>query len=281
MSALNDFNDELWAQDSIHKIISRAMARPDAATFKFDYTMVEANRALWDWAAYAIDQYHGTFDMMVSFQTQARLGKQMSPKQCAVALNTLLRCWKNSLEEAKTAQVAAGAFDQVVDFEQIPSSHFSSSGKANHNVVENITSFKVPVQRPHDGTYTFVDQSGDYRVIRFRTDPKSGDTFVSYQYGSDNESDFAKCGKINKNSDLVVWMAAFDKGHKVSQTSDQRADLMGAITFICSFEKEAQLKAGEAYALKSGNCFICGRTLTVPSSISAGIGPVCAEKWGL
>ncbi len=35
-----------------------------------------------------------------------------------------------------------------------------------------------------------------------------------------------------------------------------------------------------AYGLKSGECSCCGRPLSDPKSIAAGIGPVCAKKWG-
>lgn len=40
---------------------------------------------------------------------------------------------------------------------------------------------------------------------------------------------------------------------------------------------------GEAvkYGQKTGNCSCCGRTLTAEGSVSAGIGPICAEKWNL
>jgi hypothetical protein len=40
---------------------------------------------------------------------------------------------------------------------------------------------------------------------------------------------------------------------------------------------------GEAvrYGQRTGTCSCCGRTLTVGKSIEAGIGPICAEKWGL
>jgi hypothetical protein len=40
---------------------------------------------------------------------------------------------------------------------------------------------------------------------------------------------------------------------------------------------------GEAirYGQKTGNCSCCGRDLTAESSVAAGIGPICARKWGL
>jgi hypothetical protein len=35
-----------------------------------------------------------------------------------------------------------------------------------------------------------------------------------------------------------------------------------------------------AYGKKTGSCGCCGRTLTDPVSVAAGIGPVCAENFG-
>jgi hypothetical protein len=39
--------------------------------------------------------------------------------------------------------------------------------------------------------------------------------------------------------------------------------------------------AAKAYGIKTGTCSCCGRTLTDPKSISAGIGPICADRFGL
>jgi hypothetical protein len=39
-------------------------------------------------------------------------------------------------------------------------------------------------------------------------------------------------------------------------------------------------EAATAYGKRTGECSCCGRTLTDPESISAGIGPICATKWG-
>ena len=41
------------------------------------------------------------------------------------------------------------------------------------------------------------------------------------------------------------------------------------------------LKAARTYGLKTGVCSCCGRELTKNESIEAGIGPICAGKWGL
>ena len=36
-----------------------------------------------------------------------------------------------------------------------------------------------------------------------------------------------------------------------------------------------------AYGRETGICSCCGRTLTDPESIARGIGPICADNWGL
>ena len=41
------------------------------------------------------------------------------------------------------------------------------------------------------------------------------------------------------------------------------------------------LSAAVRYGRETGSCSCCGRELTDPASIAAGIGPVCAEKYGL
>lgn len=38
--------------------------------------------------------------------------------------------------------------------------------------------------------------------------------------------------------------------------------------------------AAVAYGRETGVCACCGRTLTDPESVAAGIGPICAGKWG-
>jgi len=41
------------------------------------------------------------------------------------------------------------------------------------------------------------------------------------------------------------------------------------------------MEAAVRYGQKTGKCSCCGRKLTNKASIEMGIGPICAEKWGL
>lgn len=304
ITALDEFETELWEQSSIHSIIGRVMARPDAQTFKFDGDMVQASKPLWDWAEYVVDHYVGTWTLMVEFRTRQRTGTQLSKNQLAVALNSLLNVWRRSMKQvaARVAQdkLNDDVFGQRVDLTKVPTFRKEvipdpEGGRPsiepqdtidavkqetidlakNAAVLQSFEGFKAP----QSGTYTFVDGSGEYRVLRF--DEYQGSTFISYQNGPDNESSFAKFGKITPDHKLVIWAAAFYKQDKIKISNAQRAQLRDAVEFICSMDQDTHLKFGEAYALKSGRCFVCGRTLTVPSSISEGMGPICAGKWGM
>lgn len=59
--------------------------------------------------------------------------------------------------------------------------------------------------------------------------------------------------------------------------------------FACDDAKEQEIvqvlanpsAAARAYGLRTGTCSCCGRELTNAESRRLGIGPVCAEKWGL
>ncbi|MAE23427.1 MAG: hypothetical protein CMK92_13650 [Pseudomonas sp.] len=49
-----------------------------------------------------------------------------------------------------------------------------------------------------------------------------------------------------------------------------------ALAVIAADPKGAAVR----YGAKTGECSCCGRTLTDPKSIEAGIGPICADRWG-
>jgi hypothetical protein len=86
------------------------------------------------------------------------------------------------------------------------------------------------------------------------------------------------------NFTIGAWIADFIEGREagtfevvdtgsveVKQTPAQ------ALTYISRDPMAAALK----YGRRTGRCSCCGRELTKHSSIDAGIGPICAAKWGL
>lgn len=60
-------------------------------------------------------------------------------------------------------------------------------------------------------------------------------------------------------------------------------------SFACTDEQASEVaslmsdpaKALDAYGRRTGNCGCCGRPLTAAESVERGIGPICAQKFGL
>lgn len=118
---------------------------------------------------------------------------------------------------------------------------------------------------PHDGTYSLVWNDGTYRTLRIHT-PKQGNLagkrIAAFLRGADNDGDYTGFAFVNDNGTFNVWKRFRDN-----------TDLRMALGALCQPERAAE--AGLAYALESGNCYRCGRKLTVPTSIHNGLGPDC------
>lgn len=122
---------------------------------------------------------------------------------------------------------------------------------------------------PKQGTFTVVGPHGGWRTLRFvegQTGYFAGKTIVQHLCGSDNEASYRS-------------FANFD-GPAVRFWRSQQAgeDIMAALRFLASPNRDRHAAAGLAYALESGRCYRCDRTLTVPASIHRGLGPDCAKK---
>jgi hypothetical protein len=57
---------------------------------------------------------------------------------------------------------------------------------------------------------------------------------------------------------------------------EARADTLARLQAIAADPKGAAIRYGQ----RTGTCSCCGRELTNHTSIEAGIGPICAQKWG-
>lgn len=126
-----------------------------------------------------------------------------------------------------------------------------------------------------NGTYTVVlDETGTYRTIKLSDVPANynkpeGTQIASYLSGSDNETAYTGFAFVS-GTKFVMWK---------SLTEKSSAPLRKALNVLLSSDKETQIDMGHAYAIESGNCFFCGRKLTVPASVARGLGPICAEKY--
>lgn len=161
-------------------------------------------------------------------------------------LNPIIRCkpchaaWKASLKSAKAADTAAKAQP------------------------------KPPTSLAHDGTYTIVHTDGTHRTLKVHTPREgglAGKHIIKYLCGSDNTSDYAGFAFFGEDGAVHMWKRFADN-----------ADLLMDACVLA--QPEQAQAAGLAYALESGACYHCGRTLTVPASIHRGLGPDCAKLIG-
>lgn len=120
-----------------------------------------------------------------------------------------------------------------------------------------------PAERAvRNGLYTAVIGDGSHVTLRI-SDCKFAedhDQMVSYLNGPDNEYNYTGFAFLD-GSGFHVW--------KKFQSA---ARLVEALEVLVNGDPE---EAGKRYALESGNCYVCNRTLTDPKSIELGIGPIC------
>lgn len=120
----------------------------------------------------------------------------------------------------------------------------------------------------HDGFYTVVT-GNTHRTFRVRTnEPDSnfapGRQVIGFLSGPDNSSDYINFAFVG-NERIFPWKR-FSTGYD---------HILAAARYLVQGDQEA---AGRMYAMQSGNCYRCGRTLTTPESIELGIGPTCRNK---
>ena len=124
--------------------------------------------------------------------------------------------------------------------------------------------FSVP-----DGRYTVIWEDG-YKTIRVSHQDEldtfmPGKVILGYLSGSDNGRDYTSFAHVADDGAVRIW-----KKHQGVVA------LREAVKVLLGDPKAAS----KAYARESGCCGVCGRTLTTPESLEAGIGPVCAAKTG-
>jgi hypothetical protein len=120
-----------------------------------------------------------------------------------------------------------------------------------------------------DGRYTLVYSNGEYRTVSIET-VKDGDlkgkTILNLKQGSR----YSGCAFLAQDNRVMFW-----RRFSSSNPSERMVAIQAAVNRIARNPREA----GMAYAMNEGRCCRCGRELTVPASIHAGMGPDCAEKY--
>ena len=92
--------------------------------------------------------------------------------------------------------------------------------------------------------------------------------FVSLLNGSDNESDYCFLGTVFTGTNYV---------HGRKSRIGREAPSAKAFAWAWTYLAKGELPPG-CEVCHEGTCGRCGRSLTVPESVAAGIGPECANK---
>lgn len=161
---------------------------------------------------------------------------------------------REALAAEEAATPLADAAEALVAEEKARKARTGKQGEINEPVVG-------------DGYYTIVLPGEGYRTLRVKTSKPGGfgegQQILAYLSGSDNENSYTRCGFIN-GSEIHIWAK-----HRQNHTL-----LKAAHALINGGANDA----AHAYVMASGRCWKCGKTLTTPGSIEAGIGPECAKK---
>lgn len=123
-----------------------------------------------------------------------------------------------------------------------------------------------------NGSYTVILKSGKHITFKVETCRKGNLTdkiIISYRTKMSNRLLYKGFGFVDGK--LVHFWKRFKELH----STEFIARLQHAIRILQS----DVYAAGKAYALETGNCFVCHRELTNPESIEAGIGPECRRKF--
>ena len=140
---------------------------------------------------------------------------------------------------------------------------------ADHGSNGTVRPADIVGEIPKHGTYT-VKFGDDHRTIRIRRPhPKAKFVVAEFLSGPDNTSHFTRFAREAEGG--------FSVYPSYQREKNSARSVLALKALVGATEKELA-EMGFQYSLMSGNCYRCGRTLTVPSSIHAGLGPVCAGK---
>lgn len=145
---------------------------------------------------------------------------------------------------------------------------------------------QVDIDSVPDGTYTVV--FGDdtfYVTVKIETDLEEkridgspnffyGRQIVRFLSGPDNENNFTGFAHIDEDGAIHVWKRWRSSSNQPTENIQKYLD---AVVLLQKSGGEFQEESGMKYALRSGRCRKCNRTLTVPASLHRGMGPVCSK----
>ena len=146
---------------------------------------------------------------------------------------------------------------------------YRNNAPARSEVVPNT----APTRTIPEGIYTVADGNG---WVTFKVEVSTrlgGKTVIKRLSGGNNDYSYTGFGFITPQG-IKKWRNA-----EVSERVMASAQFL--LTGNLDEARENFLNLAEAHAISSGNCLACLHTLTVPASVSRGLGPICAERLGV
>lgn len=111
-----------------------------------------------------------------------------------------------------------------------------------------------------------------YRVRSKKEDKDSPDPtyFVCWLRGPDNSADYGYVGVLRRDLGLRLTGA--------SRVGRSAPCVLGLVWFLDAMKHGRAVLGNRVEFWHEGRCGRCGRRLTVPESVAAGIGPECAGR---
>jgi hypothetical protein len=188
--------------------------------------------------------YEGDFDYMAQMREQANGGVMFfSDSQSKGILNCLMADAKRRMA-------------QRLDTPRAP--------VRNHVFLKDVP----------DGRYRVTLADGDHLALKLHIagqDSKfAGSRIVLTRINGD---EWMGVAHITADGEFRLWR---------STTGSLRSRVTDAVQVLDQAKTQDEwLVAGLAFAQEGSQCFICGRDLDTPESLTAGYGPICADKHGL
>ena len=177
------------------------------------------------------------------------------------------------------ADVQARIEDEVLS--RADASHFIDLLKAmpykqNRPATSQLVAHPAELRTLAKGFYTVADGEGGWVTFRISQGNKNfaeGKTIIGVLVGSNNERSYKNFGFVTERG-IAKWGSA-----QVSQRVIASAQFL--LTGNTDEARSEFLNQADANAMASNTCLCCLKTLTVPASVSRGLGPVCAKQMGL
>ncbi len=134
-----------------------------------------------------------------------------------------------------------------------------------------------PPENVPTGTFTVVFADNERRTIRIKhvaADHPSEFAdwlFAKFLSGPDNDANYTNFAFAKPGNNGFALKTQYRNAGLI-------ADALRSILTACPTVRH---EMGVTWARESGHCYRCGRTLTVPASIEASVGPTCAEILGI